>query len=1059
MASKKKYWRSFEELTDSNLSEQLSTNEFAEDIPVDEFLGNTNAMENKKTSRRDFLKILGFSTAAVTLAACEAPIVKSVPYVVKPNDVTPGVPTYYASTIFDGYDYANVLVRTREGRPIRIDANHDARFFGSTNARVQASVLSLYDSDKVKGPMVKTGENKYKTTTWKDLDAKVVSALNSLGGKKAVILTPSLPSPTTKKLIQEFQAKYPTVQHVVFDAVSYSNALDAAQEVYGKREIPFYDFSSTELVISFNADFLGDYNGGGMESSYAAARKPGANMLRHIQVESVLSLTGANADTRIPKKFTDTEKLLAEVYNGLKGASVKDEAASIVKEIKAKGSKAVVLADGSKEAYALAFAINQMIASGAVTNRAVNLKVSNDAVFNQFIAEANAGNVGVLFTYQANPVYAANQSKAVQAAFSKIGLKVALTEKLDETASLADLVAPVTHALESWNDYNPITGVYSLQQPTIPRIFDSRQFQDSLITWLTGTSVVNKVENPNDPTMMMATSESVQPVSAYYEYLRNNWLSTILPLVGGIDFNQALYNGVNESSETTTFVANTAIADGYAAKLASTKAGEWEIQFYTKTGLGDGTQSNNPWLQELPDPITRNSWDNYITLNPLDAEKLGVKIQDNYNVHNGRMQFDGEYFDLTVDGVKLEKVPVFIQPGQAIGSIGLALGYGRTKAGKVGNEIGVNAYSLYKGTIGANNVTLGKTAGAGKHKFANMQQQPTLMGRYEIAREVSLDDFINRPREEWNELGVMPTWKGLTPEKEVDIWRTHDRSVGPHFKLSIDMNACTGCGACIIACQAENNVPVVGKDEIRMSRDMYWLRIDRYYSDVTDNTLTQKVALEGPNMDGKGDGLNEPQQYKLLIQPKAENPDVIFQPIMCQHCNHAPCETVCPVAATSHGRQGQNMMAYNRCIGTRYCANNCPYKVRRFNWFTYTQNDKFDFHMNNDLGRMVLNPDVVVRTRGVMEKCSFCIQQTQAAILKAKKENRRVTDQEFKDSAACAAACATGAMVFGDINDENSEVKKLSESNRSYVLLEEVGTQPNVFYHVKVRNRKEQKNA
>ncbi|MEG1387836.1 MAG: TAT-variant-translocated molybdopterin oxidoreductase, partial [Algoriella sp.] len=276
MASKKNYWKSFEELTDNTLNDKLTTNEFAEEIPVDNFLGNDNAMENSQTSRRDFLKILGFSTAAVTLAACEAPIVKSVPYVVKPENIMPGVPTYYASTVFDGYDYANVLVRTREGRPIRIDANKGATYFGSTNARVQASVLSLYDSDKIKAPLTNDGD-KFKATTWKDIDAKVTKALAAVGGKKVVILTPSLPSPTTKKLIADFATKYPTTQHVVYDAVSYSNALDAAQEVYGKRELPFYDLKNSELVVSFNADFLADYNGGGMEGDYGVARKPGVN--------------------------------------------------------------------------------------------------------------------------------------------------------------------------------------------------------------------------------------------------------------------------------------------------------------------------------------------------------------------------------------------------------------------------------------------------------------------------------------------------------------------------------------------------------------------------------------------------------------------------------------------------------------------------------------------------------------------------------------------------------------------------------------------------------------
>ena len=1052
MASKKNYWKSFEELTDNTLNEKLTTNEFAEEIPVDNFLGNDNAMENSQTSRRDFLKILGFSTAAVTLAACEAPIVKSVPYVVKPENIMPGVPTYYASTVFDGYDYANVLVRTREGRPIRIDANKGANYFGSTNARVQASVLSLYDSDKIKSPLTNDG-GKFKATTWKELDARVTKALASAGGKKVVILTPSLPSPTTKKLIAEFATKYPTTQHVVFDAVSYSNALDAAQEVYGKREIPFYDLKNAELVVSFNADFLGDYNGGGMEGDYGVARKPGANMMRHIQVESVLSLTGANADTRYPLKPTDTEKVLAEVYQGLTGTTpASKEAKAILAELNEKKSKAVVMADGSKEAFALSYAINQLLGSAAITGKAVLLKESNDTAFKQFVAEAKAGQVGVLLNFQTNPIYSAKDTKDVEAAFKNIGLKVGLVEKLDETASVMDVIAPVTHGLESWNDFNPLTGVYSLQQPTIARIFDSRQFQDSLIAWLTGQTKVVEVEDPNDPIMVMAVSATRQKVSPFYLYVKQNWETAILPKLG-VDFNKALYNGYNESAETSAFTANTGVAAAAAAKLAAGKASQWEIQFYSKAGLGDGTQANNPWLQELPDPITRNSWDNYLTVNPNDAEKLGIKIQDNYNVTNGRMQFDGEYVNLTVNGVVLENVPVFIQPGQAIGTVGLAFGYGRTKAGKVANNIGVNAFALYNGNVGATNAKIEKSSRTDKHEFANMQQQPTLMGRYEIAREVSLADFINTDRQEWNPVAKMPTWRGDSPMGEVDLWASFDRSTGPHFNLTIDMNSCTGCGACVIACQAENNVPTVGKEQMRMSRDMYWLRIDRYYSDVTyqdkEGKLTQKVALES-------DPDNEPQQYTRLIKPEAENPDVIFQPLMCQHCNHAPCETVCPVGATSHGRQGQNMMAYNRCVGTRYCANNCPYKVRRFNWFNWANNDKYDFHMNNDLGRMVLNPDVVVRTRGVIEKCSFCIQQTQAVILKAKKENRVVKDDEFLNAAACAAACGTGAMKFGDINDDKSEVRKVSKDNRSYVLLEEIGTKPNVIYQVKVRNRKEQ---
>lgn len=333
-----------------------------------------------------------------------------------------------------------------------------------------------------------------------------------------------------------------------------------------------------------------------------------------------------------------------------------------------------------------------------------------------------------------------------------------------------------------------------------------------------------------------------------------------------------------------------------------------------------------------------------------------------------------------------------------------------------------------------------------------------MMGRYDIAKEVPLATFLNVPFDDedhgWNKPIEYHTLNGeATPSRKISLWDNYDDNDGPHFNLSIDLNACTGCGACIIACQAENNVPVVGKQEIRMSRDMYWLRVDRYYSSKLpenldsvkkDGRLSQEEAVNA--------GLDVPHMYDILIQPN-ESPDVIFQPVMCQHCNNAPCETVCPVAATSHGKQGQNQMAYNRCIGTRYCANNCPYKVRRFNWFTYNLNDKFDYNMNNDLGRMVLNPDVVTRTRGVMEKCSLCIQMTQNTILEAKKENRVVKDGEF--NTACTVACSTGAMTFGDMNDKSSKVRALFGDHRRYLLLEEIGTKPNVFYHTKVRNRKE----
>ena len=1017
MASNKIQFRSIHELKDPTLNGKLAAKEFQNEIPVDEFLSDDNA-GSANTSRRDFLKLLGFSTAAVTLAACEAPVIKTIPYVVKPHDIIPGVPNYYASTYFDGFDFASVLVKTREGRPIKIEPNPVAGDLGKTNARAQASVLSLYDNDKVKQPKLDG-----KDETFDKVDDFVIKGLEEAkaSGKRIVLLSQSYASPTFKKLFAEFKAKYPTAELITYDAIPYAAALDAAQEVFGQRALPVYDLGKSQLVVSFNADFLGDYNASSLEVSYAAARKPGANMLRHIQVESNMSLTGANADSRYRLKPSAVFKTLVEVYNGLNGGTSDKVASEIVKELQSKGSNAVVFADGSKAAYVLAHLINQKLASNAFTGKANFLKEYDNARFNEFLSWLNGGQVGVLITNNINPIYSHAKGQSLKAAIEKVPYSVAITDKKNELYKASKAVIPFTHWLESWGDITPETGAYCLMQPTIQKIYKSRQIEESLLVWINGKD---------------------NPANNYYNYLKANALT----LNGGLSFNKNLYNGFAAGGLSTGLSYSGGNAAQAIAELSAFKPAQLELQLYTKPSIGDGTQSNNPWLMELPDPISRLSWDNYITISPKDAESLGLE-----NSLNARMQLDGDTVNVTANGVTLKDVPVFIQPGQADGSLGLALGYGKKDSGKVA-ETGVNAYPLFDGynTV-ITNVKIEKSGDG--HEFAGMQLQNTLMGRYEIAKEVTLDDFINKPVDEWNKPLAMHTIGGELPIGKIDLWDAFDDTDGPHFNLSVDLNSCTGCGACVIACQAENNVPVVGKEEVRMSRDMYWLRIDRYYS------TEQKVEV----YEGLKEGMAVPELYgsellgiKGALENAAENPDVIFQPVMCQHCNHAPCETVCPVAATSHGKQGQNQMAYNRCIGTRYCANNCPYKVRRFNWFNYALNDKFDFHMNNDLGRMVLNPDVVTRTRGVMEKCSMCIQMTQNVILEAKKDGRKVQDGEFQT--ACANACSTGALKFGDMNDVNSEVRSLFNSNRKYVLLEEIGTKPNVFYHTKIRNRKESLN-
>lgn len=1013
MASNKIQFRSIHELKDPALNSKLAQKEFQEEIPVEDFLADAQKTESG-TSRRDFLKLLGFSTAAVTLAACEAPVIKTIPYVVKPHDIIPGVPNYYASTFFDGFDFASVLVKTREGRPIKIEPNPIAGDLGKTSARTQASVLSLYDNDKVKQPKLNG-----KDETFDKVDDFVIKGLTeaSAANRRIVVLSHSFASPTFKKLFAEFKAKYPTAELVTFDAYPYAAALDAAQEVFGTRALPVYDLSAAELVVSFQADFLGDYNAGNLGTSYAAARKPGANMLRHIQVESNMSLTGANADSRYKMKPSAVNKTLVEVYNAVAGGGTSDKNASeIAKELLAKGSKAVVFADGSKAAQVLAHLINQKLGSAAFTGRANFLKEFDKARFEEFLGWINGGQVGVLITNNVDPIYAYHKGQDFKKSLAKVPYVIAVTDKKNAMYDAAKAVIPVANWLESWGDLAPQSGIYSLMQPTIQKIYKSRQIEESLLVWKNGKN--NAANN-------------------YYDYLKANSATNL----GGTSFNKALYNGIIASGNNTGLSYGGGNAAQAAAELGNFRASDLELVLYTKTSIGDGTQANNPWLQELPDPITRMAWDNYLTISPKDAERLGIE-----NDLNARMQLDGSLVNLVANGVTLENVPVFIQPGQAEGSVGLALGYGKKNSGATA-ETGVNAYPLFDGSNSViSNIKLEKTGEA--HEFAGIQLQNTLMGRYEIAREVPLNEFLTVPFDDehhgWNKPLEYHTISGALPAGKIDLWDAFDDTDGPHFNLSVDLNSCTGCGACVIACQAENNVPVVGKEEVRMSRDMYWLRIDRYYS--SKETIETKEGVER--------GLNVPQLYDILIEPN-ESPDVIFQPVMCQHCNHAPCETVCPVAATSHGKQGQNQMAYNRCIGTRYCANNCPYKVRRFNWFTYNLNDKFDFHMNNDLGRMVLNPDVVVRTRGVMEKCSLCIQQTQATILNAKKENRRATDGEFKKSVACAGACPTGALTFGDMNDKESTVRSLYSDNRRYHLLEEIGTKPNVFYHAKVRNRVE----
>ncbi|MGJ8713569.1 MAG: TAT-variant-translocated molybdopterin oxidoreductase [Maribacter stanieri] len=1038
MASNKKYWKNEAELNpNDSIVEALKQNEFVEQIPVDDFLGDKETLSSTNTNRRDFLKYVGFSTAAASLAACEGPVVKSIPYVVLPENIVPGVANYYATTVANGFDFASILIKTREGRPIKVENNTLAKIGGSANARIQGSVLSLYDSTRLQGPMA-NGE----PVEWDVLKATVKAKMGGLKGsaKKIAILTQTYASPSTDRLMADLVAANENVVHVTYDAISEDAALNAFENKYGERALADYDFEKAELIVSFGADFIADWQGGGYDAGYSKGRVPkNGKMSRHIQLEANMSLTGANADKRVAMKPSAQKVVLAKLYGKLNGTSVGGNTSeydvlvdSIAAEIKKAGSNAVVVTGlDDVNAQTVVLAINNMLSSKAFDTAAPKyIRKGSVKAVNALIADMKAGRVGALLMDGVNPVYSLPNAADFKEGLAKVDLTVAFSTNWNETTEAVQYVGATNHYLESWGDVQIKKGYYSLMQPTIKELFDTKQFQ-TVVLELLGSE------------------------QSYYDYIKDTWSSSVL---NGANWNQALQDGVfsadtmvvNEegtaqnvvASETPTeVVANTSMASAIRS-LANTTSEGMELTLYSKVGMGDGQQASNPWLQEFPDPITRVSWDNYVTISKADAVELGV---ENVNVANGGM--DGNYVKLTVNGVSLEKVPVVVQPGQAKGTVGLSFGYGKKVGLKEDMQTGVNAFALYDGFNANQSVSVEKVAG--NHEFACIQLHKTLMGRGDIIKETTLEIFNTKNHSEWNEVPMVSLDHQEVPATSVDLWDSFDRTIGHHFNMSIDLNACTGCGSCVIACHAENNVPVVGKAEVRKSRDMHWLRIDRYYS--------SEETFEGDNQKKDGfDGLSGDNGslggFGELEDPSA-NPQVAFQPVMCQHCNHAPCETVCPVAATSHGRQGQNQMAYNRCVGTRYCANNCPYKVRRFNWFLYNNNDEFDFHMNNDLGKMVLNPDVNVRSRGVIEKCSMCIQKTQKTILDAKRDGRVIEDGEFQT--ACSSACSNGAIVFGDVNDEKSKVAELKASDRMYHLLEHVGTQPNVFYHVKVRNTNE----
>ncbi|MBK9639350.1 MAG: TAT-variant-translocated molybdopterin oxidoreductase [Bacteroidetes bacterium] len=1026
----KRYWKGVDELNNDPEFVRLRNNEFFEHLPLNETL-QKKAESDSSTSRRDFLKFLGFSVAAASLAACDAPVKKAIPYVVKPEEITLGVPNYYASTFADGSDYCSVLIKTREGRPIKIEGNEMSSVTkGATNARVQASVLSLYDNARLQQPMAKK-----KRTEWSTIDTEITAKLTeqAAAGKKIAVVTSSMYSPSGKRALSDFIAKYPTASHVVYDAVSYYGMLKGNELSFGKSVIPSYSIDKAEVIVSFNADFLQNWLSPiEFARQYGETRKlrNGKRTLsKHHQFESMLSLSGANADQRHKIKPSQQSAVVASLYNKVAaltgGTSVNATSTpldksldGIAKElVAAKGKSVVMSGSNDPNEQVMVNAINFILGNyGSTINldRTCNLKNSNDAAYAQLLSDIDGGSVGAVIFWNTNPAYTASNAKAFASTLAKVPVKISLSDREDETAQACDYVCPDHHYLESWGDAEAYKGSFSLMQPTIRPLFNTRQAGESLLKW------------------------SGSAESDYYSYVRNTWNASVFPMQNGMSsfdafWNQSLRDGIFEASfiigGATSFTGNVAAA----AELLGKPTAGIELTIYEKAGLGNGAGGNNPWLHELPDPITKVCWDNYFAVLPAYAEKMGWR--------------QGTVIEVKV-GNSTVKGPVLLQPAMSDETIAVALGYGRTNCGKAGNNVGFNAYPLVSMTGGvqkyyASGVAVNKTV-EDYYTFALTQTHHTMMGR-DIVKETSLAAWLKDPKA-GNAPELIASPEGPKSPEELDLWKTKDEPgfdrINHAWGLGIDLNSCIGCGACVIACNAENNVPVVGKDEIGRAREMHWIRIDRYYtSDTTKENAEEK-------------GLGKLDMYGEMEKPASDNPQIMFQPVMCQHCNHAPCETVCPVAATTHSSDGLNMMAYNRCVGTRYCANNCPYKVRRYNWFKYSDNEQFPYNMNDGLGKMVLNPDVTVRSRGVMEKCSMCIQRIQYGRLDAKKEGRRPKDGEIKT--ACAQGCPTNAIVFGDFNDPNSQISELFKDERSYHLLASVGTRPSVFYQTKVWNRTEE---
>ncbi len=982
------YWKSAEELR----GHASSRGEFPGGLPAP---GHARGGEGDAT-RRDFLSLVGFSAAAASLAACRAPEQKAIPLAVAPEEMVAGVANFYATTCGGCASACSLLVKQRDGRPIKIEGNDASELFGgATCATGQATVLSLYDDERLRGPHWRG-----RPTSWKEIDGRITAALGVArsGSRPIVLLSSTLTSPSVREIVARWSRQVPGFRHVVYDPVSASALRAANAASFGAAAVPHYAFDRARVIVGLEADFLGTWlSPVEFARQYARGRRPDRSPSLHVQFESGMSVTGSNADRRIAVAPSDlgavAANLLARVARKLHEVDAVSEAASpvapaeldtVADELwKHRGESLVVSGRNDIAIQLVVNALNHLLGNVGRTvdfGRPSLQRQGDDAAMADLVAQMNRGEVHTLILHGVNPGYDYLDAAGFMKGLAKVALSISTSDRRDETSAAVLALCPDHHFLESWGDAEPIDSYFSLSQPTIAPLFDTRAMPESLLRWL-----------------------GDEPEPDHYTFLRSFWHANVFPRQSAnpdfeIFWERSLERGLVDLGPRPGAApapayrgdwreAAAALIEEHRTARAARQANRYELHLAESVALRDGRHANNPWLQELPDPITKVTWGNVAAVAPQLAERLGLA--------------EGDIVSLETAAGAVQ-LPVFLQPGQEPRTISVALGHGRSQVGRAGRNVGVNVFPLTRMVRGARAYWADRaalTATGRREEVATTQRHFSMEGR-EIVLETTLAELARGGEAHGG-------------EGHPDLWPERPR--GPHlWGLAIDLDACTGCSACVVACQAENNVPVVGADQVKRQRIMHWIRIDRYYSG------------------------------------EVEAPRSLHQPMMCQHCGHAPCETVCPVLATTSSAEGLNQQVYNRCIGTRYCANNCPYKVRRFNWYNYTDSPRFDFHMASPVGRLVLNPDVTVRSRGVMEKCSMCVQRIQGAKNASAARGAPIADGEIVT--ACQQVCPTQAIVFGDLMDPASRVSQLQRSQRAYRVLDELGTRPNVAYLKKVRH-------